>query len=87
MYICWYGCSGVWRRIASFDIATGNCTLTLVDKVKALLKLLDNVQPCCGNSDNRFYIHKGIMLDKLSKHTIVYSNLFVIIMYMYIQLL
>ena len=44
--------------------------LMLVDKVKALLKL-DDVQPCCGNSDNRFLsltnIHKGIMLDKSSK--------------------
>lgn len=48
-----------------------NCFLMLVDKVKALLKLLDDVQPCFGNSDNHFLsltnIHKGIMLDKSSK--------------------
>lgn len=57
----------------------------LVDKVKALLKLLDNVHPCCGNSDNRFMcltnIHKGIMLDKSSKY-IIYVH--VLITYVFI---
>ena len=61
-----------------------NCILMLVDKVKALLKLklLDDVQPCWENLDNRFLsltnIHKGIMLDKLSKCIYVHSNYFII---------
>lgn len=31
-----------------------NCIITLVGKLQALLQLLDGVQPCCGNSDERF---------------------------------
>ena len=42
--------------------------LTIVDKLQGLLKLFDEVQPCCGNSDEKFLslsnIHKGVMLDK-----------------------
>ena len=47
-----------------------NLCVTIVDKLLCLLKLLDNTQPCCGNSDERFLslsnIHKGVMLDKSS---------------------
>ena len=35
-----------------FDFA--NVCLTIVDKLQGLLKLLDEVQPCCGNSDKKF---------------------------------
>ena len=37
---------------AVFDFA--NVCLTIVDKLQGLLKLLDEVQPCCGNSDEKF---------------------------------
>lgn len=51
-----------------FDFA--NLCVTIVDKLQCLLKLLDDAQPCCGNSDERFLslsnIHKGVMLDKSS---------------------
>ena len=68
--------SGTYKSISSSTVC--NCILTLVDKVKALLKLLDDVQPCCGNSDNCFLsltnIHKGIMLDKSSKYTSAHAQ-------------
>jgi len=50
----------------------------LVEKVKALLLVLDAIQPCCGNSDSCFLglnsIREGVMLDKSSKFS-CYSNL------------
>jgi len=40
-------------------------------KVERLLRLLDGVRICCGNSESRFLglnsIHKGVMFDKSSK--------------------
>lgn len=62
------GCS---RLRYNYSVLTfAHVCVTIVDKLQSLLKLLDDVQPCCGNSDERFLslsnIHKGVMLDKSS---------------------
>lgn len=53
-----------------FDFTHVCITIYIVDMLQGLLKLLDDVQPCCGNSDERFLslsnIHKGVMMDKSS---------------------